>query len=127
MRETVVQAVKYGVVGAGNTVITAIVIWVFMKLFGCSDVTSNVVGYAAGVLNSFVWNKKWTFHSSTGWMEGAARFGAVFGICYLLQLGLLVYVLNPYVPIDPYYNQLIAMAFYTVVNFVMNKFYTFKD
>ena len=58
MRETVVQAVKYGVVGAGNTVITAIVIWVFMKLFGCSDVTSNVVGYAAGVLNSFVWNKK---------------------------------------------------------------------
>jgi len=37
-----------------------------------------------------------------------------------------VYVLNPYLSIDPYYNQLIAMAFYTVINFIMNKFYTFK-
>ena len=32
----------------------------------------------------------------------------------------------PPVVIDPYYNQLIAMAFYTVINFIMNKFYTFK-
>ena len=45
----------------------------------------------------------------------AARFGVVFGVCYLLQLGLLVYVLNPLLSIDPYYNQLIAMAFITVV------------
>jgi len=47
-------------------------------------------------------------------------------VCYLLQLGFLVCVLTPYLPIDPYYNQLIAMAFYTVINFIMNKFYTFK-
>lgn len=126
MEDTVKQAIKYGVVGASNTVITAVVIWIMMKLLGCSDVVSNVVGYVAGVLNSFVWNKQWTFQSSAGWMDSAIRFGIVFGICYLLQLALLMYVLNPYVPIDPYYNQLIAMLFYTVINFVMNKFYTFK-
>lgn len=126
MEDTVKQAIKYGVVGASNTVITAVVIWIMMKLLGCSDVVSNVVGYVAGVLNSFVWNKQWTFQSSAGWMDSAIRFGIVFGICYLLQLALLMYVLNPYVPIDSYYNQLIAMLFYTVINFVMNKFYTFK-
>lgn len=126
MGETVKQAIKYGIVGIGNTVITAVAIWILMKLFGCSDIVSNIIGYVAGLLNSFVWNKQWTFHSSTGWVRGATRFGVVFGICYLLQLGLLLYVLNPYLPIDPYFNQLIAMAFYTVINFVMNKFYTFK-
>lgn len=59
-------------------------------------------------------------------MSWAVRFGVVFGICYLMQLGLLMY-LNANLSIDPYYNQLLAMAFYTVINFVMNKFYTFKS
>lgn len=123
--ETVKQAIKYGIVGLGNTLITAGVIWVMMKLLGCSDITSNVAGYVAGVLNSFVWNKQWTFQSSAGWTSSAIRFGVVFGICYLLQLGVLM-VLNKHLPIDPYYNQLIAMAFYTAINFIMNKLYTFK-
>ena len=56
MEETVKQAIKYGIVGVSNTVITAVVIWIMMKLFGCSDVVSNMVGYVAGVLNSFIWN-----------------------------------------------------------------------
>ena len=126
MKETVKQAFKYGIVGISNTVITAIVIWIMMKLFGCSDVVSNIVGYVAGVLNSFIWNRQWTFHSSVSWVSSAVRFGLVFGICYLLQLGFLLYVLNPYLSIDPYYNQLIAMLYYTVINFVMNILYTFK-
>ena len=49
-----------------------------------------------------------------------------FGICYFLQLGCL-FLLNAWLPIDPYYNQLIAMAFYTVINFIFNKVYTFKE
>lgn len=123
--ETVKQAIKYGIVGASNTLITAVVIWVMMKLLGCSDVTSNIVGYVAGVFNSFIWNKRWTFQSSAGWTSSAIRFGVVFGICYLLQLGVLMF-LNAHLSVDPYYNQLLAMAFYTVINFIMNKFYTFK-
>ncbi|MBP3517208.1 MAG: GtrA family protein [Parabacteroides sp.] len=126
MKETVKQAIKYGIVGVSNTVITAVVIWIMMMLFGCSDVVSNVVGYVAGVLNSFIWNKQWTFRSSAGWVGSAVRFGAVFGVCYLLQLGFLVYVLIPHFSFGSYYNQLIAMAFYTVINFVMNKLYTFR-
>lgn len=123
--ETVKQAIKYGIVGLGNTLITAIVIWVMMKIFGCSDILSNIMGYMAGLLNSFIWNKKWTFESSAGWVSSAFRFGIVFGVCYLLQLALLVY-LNANLLIDPYYNQLLAMMFYTIINFVMNKYYTFK-
>lgn len=125
MKTTVKQAIKYGIVGVGNTLITALVIWVMMKICGFSPIISNATGYVAGVLNSFIWNKQWTFQSSAGWGSSAIRFGVVFGICYLLQLGLVMY-LDAHLPIDPYYNQLIGMAFYTVVNFIMNKLYTFK-
>lgn len=120
------QAIKYGLVGLGNTLITAVVIWVMMKMLGASDILSNITGYIAGLVNSFIWNKRWTFESSVSWTVGALKFGIVFAICYLLQLVVLLY-LNKTLTIDPYYNQLIAMAFYTVINFVMNKFYTFKS
>ncbi|MDL2282775.1 GtrA family protein [Parabacteroides sp. OttesenSCG-928-G06] len=124
--ETIKQAIKYGIVGVSNTLITAVVIWVMMKMFGMSDGISNITGYVAGVLNSFILNKQWTFQSSQGWLTSALRFGAVFGVCYLLQFALLMY-LNRTLTIDSYYNQLIAMAFYTVINFIMNKYITFKS
>jgi putative flippase GtrA len=38
----------------------------------------------------------------------------------------LVLILNSRLTIDHYYNHLIGMAFYTVINFLVNKFYTFK-
>jgi putative flippase GtrA len=124
--EVIRQAVKYGIVGISNTIVTATVIWVMMKLFGCPAVLSNITGYIAGLLNSFILNKQWTFKSSDSWTGSAIRFGTVFAICYLLQLGLLLY-LNKRLSTDPYYNQLIAMVFYTIINFLMNKFYTFKE
>ncbi|MDL2278317.1 GtrA family protein [Parabacteroides sp. OttesenSCG-928-G07] len=124
--ETIKQAIKYGIVGVGNTLITAIVIWVMMKLLGCSDVLSNAVGYVAGLLNSFIWNKQWTFKTSGKWLSSAIKFAIAFAICYTLQLGVLIYLNKTLTTIDSYYNQLIAMAFYTVINFIMNKFYTFK-
>jgi putative flippase GtrA len=97
-----------------------------MKVLGYSDIVSNIAGYAAGFLNSFIWNKQWTFRSPDAWLGSALRFGFVFGFCYLLQLGLLVY-LDSHLSTDPYYNQVIAMIFYTVVNFLMNKYFTFKE
>lgn len=124
--KTVKQAIKYGVVGVSNTLITMAVIWVMMKLFGCREGLSNLTGYVAGLLNSFIWNKQWTFkESSTGWAKSAIRFGIAFAVCYIMQYGL-VLVLNSQLTIDHYYNHLIGMVFYTMVNFVINKFYTFK-
>jgi putative flippase GtrA len=119
------QAVKYSIVGVGNTLLSLFIIWIMMKVFGCSAIASNVTGYAAGVLNSFIWNRRWTFGSSDAWIWSAIRFALVFGVCYLMQLGLLIY-LDAHLPIDPYYNQVIAMIFYTCINFLMNKYFTFK-
>lgn len=124
--KTVKQVFKFGIVGISNTCITAFVIWVMLKPVGCSAFVSNIAGYAVGVLNSFVWNRCWTFRSSVGWRRSAWRFVLVFGISYLLQLAAL-FTLNATLSIDPYYNQLLAMLFYTAVNFILNKLYTFKE
>lgn len=124
--ETIKQAIKYGVVGVMNTLITASVIWIFTKVFYVSDELSNAIGYIAGVFNSFIWNKQWTFQSSQAWWSSAIRFGVVFGICYALQLSLFIFLKSRITSIDTYYLQLVCMAFYTIINFLVNKFYTFR-
>jgi putative flippase GtrA len=123
--KTIKQAIKYGIVGLSNTLLSLFVIWVMMKVFGYSDVVSNIAGYVAGYLNSFIWNKKWTFKSSDTWQGSVVRFTLVFGICFFLQLQILLY-LNAHLNIDAYYNQIAAMLFYTVLNFLLNKYFTFK-
>ncbi len=124
--KTVEQFIKFGLVGVSNTLITMVVIWGMMKWLGCAEGLSNFTGYVAGLLNSFIWNKQWTFkESNAGWIGSAFRFAVAFVFCYALQYGLVLF-LNSRLPIDHYYNHLIGMVFYTVLNFVITKFYTFK-
>ena len=137
------QAVKYSVVGVVNTLLTLVIIWIMTKKMGSSEAFSNFVGYFIGLISSFFLNRKWTFGSKGSIFGGAIKFFLVFLICYLLQLGVLL-LLNHNCPDNPplysffepvlklfkidalFYIQMISMAAYTVVNFLINKYYTFK-
>ncbi|MDR3220216.1 MAG: GtrA family protein [Dysgonamonadaceae bacterium] len=145
-----IQALKYGIVGVMNTLLTALTIWFMMHVvFGIDHdesvsslivSISNTIGYIVGLVNSFLWNRSWTFKSNKNWKVDFYRFLIAFAICFGLQL-LLVNGLNTYLKINTFqfcllnheYNvnfayicQLIGIVFYTVLNFVFNKYYTFK-
>lgn len=121
------QIIKYGLVGVVNTLITAIIIFVFMNVFGISYKISNAFGYVAGFLNSFILNKFWTFKGNqTKTLFQFVRFAIVFAICYLLQLGLVVLLVEK-LNVSENISQLIGMVFYTIIGFVFNKLITFKD
>ena len=62
-RPTGIQLLKYGVIGASNTLITLVVFYLLNTCLGLSYGISNVVGYVLGVVNSFVWNRNWVFHT----------------------------------------------------------------
>ena len=144
------EAIKYGVVGIMNTLLTAFTIWLMMhfifnaqrgnEVSSVAISISNIVGYAVGLINSFIWNRKWTFKSNSNWQADLLRFIVAFLICYIPQL-LLVNGLNNYANLpsleltflnhsffvtSAYICQLIGIIFYTVLNFLSNKYYTFK-
>ena len=137
------QAVRYSVVGVLNTLLSLAVIWVMTKKMGSAEATANLIGYIAGLMSSFFLNRKWTFGSNGKITHGAAKFFLAFVVCYLLQFGVLLY-LNHNCPDDPplysffepvlnifridslFYIQMISMVVYTAVNFLINKYYTFK-
>ncbi|GHV10163.1 hypothetical protein FACS1894162_2920 [Bacteroidia bacterium] len=141
-----VQAIKYGIIGVANTLLTVLVIWIIMhrvfRLYGDESATAtqvsvaNIIGYIVGLINSFVWNRKWTFKSTRRWKKDFVRFIGAFLICYLPQL-LLVMALNHCISFPALrigyvvltsadMCQYIGIVFYTVLNFLCNKFYTFR-
>jgi len=141
-----IQAFKYGIVGVINTLLTAVTIWIMMHWIFLSGkeenvsptviTISNVTGYIVGLINSFVWNRKWTFRSQNNWRSEFIKFVSAFLICFIPQL-LLVNFLNTYTHLQFYVGsfsishaytcQLIGIVFYTMLNFVVNKYYTFKQ
>jgi len=140
------QVVKYGIVGVINTLLTAIVIWIMMYIIFQTGkmqsvppyiiTISNITGYIAGLINSFVWNRKWTFQSKNNWKKEFVKFTTAFLICYIPQL-FLVNFLNIYTDIaidfkplvisHAYTCQLVGIVFHTILNFLINKYYTFKQ
>jgi putative flippase GtrA len=141
--DVIKQVVKYGIVGVGNTLLSLVIIWFMTKKFGCTETLSNFAGYFIGLISSFFLNRKWTFNSKCDVVGSAVKFFLVFVVCYLLQLGVLL-LLNHYCPQNPpfyslfepvlkifkidalFYIQILSMVVYTMINFLINKYYTFK-
>ncbi len=60
------QMVRFGIVGVLNTVIDFGLLNVLYHVVGWPLLAANTVSVTAGITNSFLWNKHWTF-SSGGW------------------------------------------------------------
>ncbi|MGN0219167.1 MAG: GtrA family protein [Muribaculaceae bacterium] len=131
------QFLKYCIVGALNTVVCLGVIFVCKSLLGVNPYLSNILGYGAGLINSFLWNKQWVFKTRGGYSREAVRFLVGFAVCYLLQLAL-VFVLNssPFgrFEVDIFgfvlsgygIATLLGNVVYTLANYVYNRLVTFR-
>lgn len=136
--KSILQFVRYAVVGVINTLVTLVVIFVCKTLFAINPLLSNAIGYVAGLINSFIWNKRWVFHSSGGYVSEAVRFGVGFVLCYGLQF-LAVWLLYYHSPLQHFEIALGTYTFsgygaatimgnvvYTVSNYIYNRVVTFK-
>nr|MDA3813354.1 GtrA family protein [Candidatus Cloacimonadota bacterium] len=106
-------------------IITISIIFIFMKLLNVSYILSNSIGYLFGFINSFTLNKIWTFKSKKSIKRESSYFILIFIICYSIQLIILI-LLKEKLLVKPQYAQIIAMGFYTLINFMGNKYITFK-
>jgi len=60
-KELTKQVGKFGIVGVINTFVD-IGIFNFLKfIIGLSTVFANIISVSAAIVNSYIWNKKWTF------------------------------------------------------------------
>ncbi len=53
--------IRFSIVGVSNTIIDFLAFTMLFSVLGLGYIPSQILGYSAGILNSFVFNKKWTF------------------------------------------------------------------
>ncbi|MFN3827267.1 MAG: GtrA family protein [Micavibrio sp.] len=117
-------------IGLINTGLSLAVILLLSEVAGVHYVLANILGYAAGLGAGFIMHKKITFQEQA--RNAAYRsniqmvsFLGVFLTGYLLQLGLLMYLVeNIGLPNIP--SQIAAWGLYVIISFSGNKFLTFR-
>ena len=79
------QALKFLVVGVSNTLLDASLYFLLTRGLGFSRrrTLAKALSYGAGVLNSFYWNRAWTFKT-----QASLRALFPFGLVNLVGLGL---------------------------------------
>lgn len=120
------QFVKYGIVGASNTILTFAIYTVAVEA-GMEYLLALIVGYLAGSLNSYVLNRRWTFdagHRAHGTV--GSRFAVVQALAIGANLALL-YLFVHHLGI----HKIVAQAILTVpvlaVTFFVNRAWSFAE
>ena len=136
-KKTLIQLIKYGIIGVSNTLLTLIVFYIVNTLLGQSYTLANALGYVLGLINSFIWNRTWVFRTAGNLWREAGLFVLGFLVCYGLQLGVSHWLLSTplhdieisWLPMKNTGENIImclSMVVYTLANYIYNRFVTFK-
>jgi len=120
------QLVKFIVVGVSNTVISYIVFYIFYNLFLDNNAfLSQCISYAAGIIWSFIWNRKWTFSEQKSHWVVVYPFIISQTILLFLSASMLEYATSN---LDWNINLIwiCVMLIITAINFIVMKFGIFK-
>jgi putative flippase GtrA len=121
-----VQFVKYGLVGASNTLITLATYALCVKLLGVPYLVSLPIGYALGGLNSYLLNRHWTFQAGH---LSHAHSGTRFAIVQLFAIvanEALLYVLVHNAHVEKIAAQAILTVPVVLITFFINRTWTFR-
>ena len=118
------SAIFYGLLGQAGRNLENIVLQAGAASLDAT--LANIVGYSAGIINSFTWNKLWTFEAKKKTAKQFGRFLVLNLFCLLLSSAFLFvftdYLGWAYLPV-----WFITMGIITLVNFAVSKYWVFIE
>jgi len=124
-----VQLIRFGIVGVINTGVDFAVFTLLNAAFGVEPLICQIVGYSAGIANSFVMNKLWTFESKKSNISTQFQLFK-FVLINLVSLGLSLLglkILNGYFEINIYIAKVIVTVLAQIVNYLGYKVWVFRQ
>ncbi|HEY5195645.1 MAG TPA: GtrA family protein [Solirubrobacteraceae bacterium] len=119
------QLIRYGAVGASNTLIGFGVYALCVDLFQIQYEVSLTIAYIVGALNGYLLNRRWTFkahdvdHSSSTW-----RYAAVQTAAFLTNLALL-HAAVAWLSVEKLIAQAVIFPIVFVLTFIPNRLWSF--
>lgn len=116
--------VKFFIVGILNTLLSLLIIFGLKYFYSFSDVNANFIGYVAGLVCSFVLNKKWTFNHTGQLISTIVKFILVFVTAYMGNIFCVLFLIK--FGVNGYLSHLLAMPIYTIIFYLGSRFFVFK-
>ena len=137
-KETVLQSIKFGIIGISNTVISYVlyimILWLlqYIDLFSSWDyLFSQAVSFLLSVYWSFYWNNKLVFTLSSGeyrsWWRSLIKTYISYSFTGLFLNWILLYVWIELIDVSEYVAPLINLIVTVPLNFIINKYWAFKS
>ena len=120
------KLIKFGAVGVINTLVDYAV-FTLVGFLSPNVYLAQTAGYCCGVLNSYIWNRKWTFKSS-GRFLGAEllKFVVVNTVTYLASLGALWLLVDNW-NMNKYIAKILLIGVTLVINFTLSRLWVFRE
>ena len=133
--ESLVQFVKFGLVGVTNTAISYAINVLVLKLLqpyhlSWDYVSGNVAAFVLSVLWSFYWNNKYVFEKGEGQTRNLGlallKTYVAYALTGIVLANVLSYVWIEVLGISKYVAPLINLVISIPLNFIINKFWAFR-
>lgn len=119
------RLLRFGAVGVGNTAVDWAVFWLLFSGLHLHYGAAQTVSYLCGTLNSYLWNRKWTFASKEPVrVAEALKFLLVNGLCLGLSY-LLLYVCSDVLGWNMLFSKLTVTVLLLLVNYAASKWWVF--
>lgn len=121
------QFIKFSLVGLLNTAIHYGIFYVTYEYMGLYHLLASTVGFCFAVTNSYIVNKYWTFKTrGSKKRREFAKFIIVNLVTLSINLGSMA-ILVEQCGMDPRIAQLASIGLTLCINFLGNKFWTFRQ
>lgn len=119
---------RFSLVGVLNTLIDFVVFTMFNSLFGFNYAVSQVAGYSFGIVNSFIFNKNWTFENKDVHKKTVNEF-LKFILINLISLTITIIFMRFFIKnfnLNVYAAKIIVTFIAQITNFLGYKLWVFN-
>lgn len=115
---------RFAVVGVLNTAFGYAIFWVGLRVLGLTAPLANTLSYAISLCLAFVLTQRYVFRAATAQGGAPWRFLVAFAIAFAINQAVLWLLLA--LAWRAEIAQMGAMVSYTIVFFILNKFFVFR-
>lgn len=123
--QKILQFVKFGIVGVGNTAISLLVYYVIILIRREWYIAGSIAGFVISVLNAYYWNSKYVFKKQDDRLRTLIRTYIAYGSNLLIGTFML-WLLVEKCGISHFLAPLLNLLITVPLNFVLNKYWVMK-
>ena len=125
-----IQFIKFGIVGAVNTFLSYGITNLGYYAFHFHEQICNLIAFIITVFISYILNSKFVFNENNqyrNFIKSLLKVYVAYSITGLFLTGILLYIEESIFEIPHYIASLVNLLITIPVNFVLNKFWAYKN